>query len=109
MRSMPKQLQDQWCATDSKDYFSPILYLLHGRVLCLVDGGSLDMNKSRQSSKDMHDGHQDPKRGQTPNDPQNRERDNPQKQGVNDSKEGQQRQGIGTPHEQNEKKEHQSR
>jgi hypothetical protein len=42
-----------------------------------------------------------PKKGQNPNDPQNKhgQHEHPQKQGVNDSKEGQQRQGIGTPHD----------
>ena len=59
----------------------------------------------------MQHGHQDepPKKGQNPNDPKNRP-SNPQKMGVDDIKEGQQRQGIGTPHDQNEKqKEHQNR
>jgi hypothetical protein len=70
--------------------------------------------KNQQSRQDMQHGHQNetPKKGQNPNDPQNKhaQHDNPQKQGVNDSKEGQQRQGIGTPHDQNEKqKEHQNR
>jgi hypothetical protein len=60
---------------------------------------------NQQSRQDTQHGHQNepPKKGQNPNDPQNRHaqhgQDNPQKQGVNDSKEGQQRQGIGTPHD----------
>ena len=61
------------------------------------------MNKSQQSRQDMQHGHQNepPKKGQSPNDPQNMKpnQDHPQKQGVNDSKEGQQRQGVGTQHE----------
>jgi hypothetical protein len=50
----------------------------------------------------MQHGHQsqEPKEGQNSNDRQNKHaHDNPQKQSVNDSKEGQQRQGIGTPHD----------
>jgi len=63
------------------------------------------MNKD-QSRQDMQHGHQNepPKKGQNPNDPQNKHmQDNPRKQGVNDSKEGQQRQGIGTPRDKEEK------
>jgi len=41
--------------------------------------------------------------GKNPNDPQNKHTDNPEKQGVNDSKEGRQRQGIGTPHHKEDK------
>jgi hypothetical protein len=50
----------------------------------------------------MQYGHQNepPKKGQSPNDPQNKHTDNRQKQGVNDSKEGRQRQVIGTRHDQ---------
>jgi hypothetical protein len=62
----------------------------------------MSQTKSQQSRQDMQHGHQNepPKKGQNPNDPQNRHaQDNPQKQGVNDSKEGEQRQGIGTPHD----------
>lgn len=62
--------------------------------------------KNQQSRQDMQHGHQNqgPKKGQSPNDTKNkRAQDNPQKQGVNDSKEGQQRQGIGAPHDQNAK------
>jgi len=65
--------------------------------------------QNQQSRQDAQHGHQNepPKRGKNPNDPQNKR---PQKQGLNDSKEGQQRQVIGTPHDQNEKqKEHQNR
>jgi hypothetical protein len=60
--------------------------------------------KNQQSRQDNQHGHQNepPKKGQNPNDPQNRQtqqvHDNPQKQGQNDSKEDQQRRGIGTPH-----------
>jgi hypothetical protein len=71
----------------------------------------MSQTKNQQSRQDTQHGHQnqEPKKGQSPNDPQNKQ-DNPPKQGVNDSKEGQQRQGIGTPHDQNEKqKEHQNR
>jgi hypothetical protein len=70
------------------------------------------MNNNQQSRQDMQHGHQNevPKRGQSPNDPQNQKIEHPQKQGVNDSKEGQQRQGPGTSHDKNGKqKEHQDR
>jgi hypothetical protein len=64
----------------------------------------MSQNKNQQSRQDMQHGHQNepPKKGQNPNDPQNKHTD-PQKQGVNDSKEGRQRQGIGTPHDKEEK------
>ena len=59
--------------------------------------------KNQQNRQDNQHGHQnqEPKKGQNPNDPQNKhaQQDNPQKQGQNDSKEAQQRQGIGTPHD----------
>jgi hypothetical protein len=60
----------------------------------------MSQTKNQQSRQDMQHGHQDepPKKGENPNDPQNRQAEHPQKQGVNDFKEGQQRQGIGTPH-----------
>ena len=70
---------------------------------------STNNQKSRQ---DMQHGHQDepPKKGQNPNDPQNRQAEHSQKMGVDDLKERNQRQGIGTTHDQNEKqKEHQNR
>jgi hypothetical protein len=71
------------------------------------------MNKNQQSSQDTQHGHQNepPKKGQSPNDPQNKHaQDNPQQLGVDDIKAGRQRQGIGTQHAQNEKqKEHQNR
>jgi hypothetical protein len=65
----------------------------------------MSQTKSQQSRQDMQHGHQNevPKKGQSPNDPQNKHVEHPQKQGVNDSKEGEQRQGIGTPHDRNEK------
>jgi len=72
----------------------------------------MSQTNNQKSRQDIQHGHQNemPKKGQNPNDPQNRQAEHPQKQGVNDSKEGQQRQGIGTPHDQNEKqKEHQNR
>ena len=54
-----------------------------------------------QSRQDTQYGHQNepPKKGQHPNDLQNKhaQHEHPQKQGVNDSKEGQQRQGLGRP------------
>jgi hypothetical protein len=55
-------------------------------------------SKNQKSRPDMQHGHQNemPKKGQSPNDSKNQPKDNPQKQGVNDSKEGQERQGIGT-------------
>lgn len=55
---------------------------------------------AQKSRQDMQHGHQNdpPKKGQNPNDAQNKSQQ-PQKQAVNDSKEGQQRQGIGTPHD----------
>ncbi len=61
--------------------------------------------KNQQSRQDLQHGHQnqEPKKGQSPNDPQNKHaqqaQDHPQKLGQNDSKEGQERQGIGTPPE----------
>ena len=58
--------------------------------------------KNQPNKKENQYGHQnqEPKKGHNPNDPQNKHtQDIPQKQGVNDSKEGQQRQGIGTPHD----------
>jgi hypothetical protein len=64
------------------------------------------MNTKNQQSKQMNQhGHQNqvPKKGQDPNDPQNRQAVNSQKLGVNDTKEGEQRQGIGTPHDRNER------
>jgi hypothetical protein len=67
--------------------------------------------KNQQSRQDMQHGHQDepPKKGHNPNDPKNRQA-NPQKMGVDDINERQQRQGIGTPHDKEEKqKEHQNR
>jgi hypothetical protein len=73
----------------------------------------MSQTKNQQSRQDTQHGHQDepPKKGQNPNDRQNKQaQDNPQKLGVDDIKEGRQRQGIGTPHDQNEKqKEHQNR
>ena len=66
--------------------------------------------KHEQNRQDMQHGHQNepPKKGQSPNDPQNKHgqhgQDNPQKQGQNDSKEGQQRKGIGTPHDKEERR-----
>ena len=57
----------------------------------------------------MEHGHQNelPKKGQNPNDPPNKHtqqgQDNPQKVGQNDSKEGQQRKGIGTPRDEGER------
>jgi hypothetical protein len=72
----------------------------------------MSQTKNQQNRQDMQHGHQDepPKKGQNPNDPQNRQAEHPQKLGVDDIKEGKQRQGIGTPHDQNEKqKEHQNR
>jgi len=65
----------------------------------------MSQTKNQQSRQDMQHGHQNevPKKGQDPNDPQNRKAEHSQKQGVNDSKEGQQRQGIGTPQDHNEK------
>jgi len=59
-------------------------------------------NKNQQSRQDTQHGHQNepPKKGQNPNDPQNKHtQEHSQKQGVNDSKEAQQRQGIGTAHD----------
>ena len=55
---------------------------------------------NQQSKQQNQHGHQnqEPKKGQNPNDPQNKQAVNPQKLGVNDTKEGQQRQGVGTPH-----------
>jgi hypothetical protein len=61
--------------------------------------------KNQQSKQQNQHGHQnqEPKKGQNPNDPQNRQaewdQDHPKKQGQNHSKEGQQRQGIGTQHD----------
>ena len=66
----------------------------------------MSQTKNQQSRQDMQHGHQNaiPKKGQNPNDPQNKHmHDNPQKQGVNDFKEGQQRHGIGTPHDKEER------
>ncbi len=65
--------------------------------------------KNQQSRQDLQHGHQnqEPKKGQSPNDPKNKhaqqEQEHPQKQGQNDSKEGQQRQGVGTPHDKDSK------
>ena len=61
-------------------------------------------NKNQQSRQDNQHGHQNepPKKGQNPNDPKNRQAEHSQKMGVDDMKEGEQRQGIGTPHK-NEK------
>jgi len=56
----------------------------------------MNHTKNQQSRQDLQHGHQNQ------NDPQNKQ-DSPQKHGVNDSKEGQQRQGIGTPHDKNDK------
>ena len=72
----------------------------------------MSQTKSQQNRQDTQHGHQDepPKKGQNPNDPQNRQAEHPQKLGVDDIKEGRQRQGIGTSHDRNEKqKEHQNR
>lgn len=62
----------------------------------------MSQTNNQKSRQDLQHGHQNepPKKGQNPNDPQNKHtRDNPEKQGVNDSKEGQERRGIGTPHD----------
>ena len=65
--------------------------------------------KNQKSRQDMQHGHQneEPKKGQNPNDPKNKDtqhgQTNPPKQGQNDSKEGQQRHGIGTPHDKESK------
>lgn len=61
----------------------------------------MSQTNNQKSRQDMQHGHQNepPKKGQNPNDAQNMQQERPQKQGVNDSKEGQQRQGIGTPHD----------
>ena len=62
--------------------------------------------KKQQGRQDMQHGHQDQqlKKGQNSKDPQNKHaQDNPQNQDVNDTKQGQQRQGIGTPHNKEEK------
>ncbi len=55
---------------------------------------------NQQSKQQNQHGHQnqEPKKGQNPNDPHNKQAVNSQKLGVNDTKEGQQRQGIATPH-----------
>jgi len=74
-----------------------------GLDLSTVRSLHMSATKNQQSRQDNQHGHQnqEPKKGQNPNDPQNKhaQQDNPQKQGHNDSKEGQQRQGIGTPHD----------
>lgn len=61
----------------------------------------MSQTNNQKSRQDMQHGHQNdpPKKGQNPTDAQNRQEEYPQKQGVNDSKEGQKRQGIGTPHD----------
>ena len=61
--------------------------------------------KNQQSRQDNQHGHQNqpPKKGQNPNDLQNRQAEHSQKMGVDDIKEGQQRKGIGTPNDKNEK------
>ena len=62
--------------------------------------------KNQQSRQDNQHSHQNepPKKGQNPNDPQNKHaQDNPQNQDVNDTKQGQKRQGIGTPHNKEER------
>ena len=62
--------------------------------------------KNQQSKQQNQHGHQnqEPKKGQNPNDPKNKHAEHSQKMGVDDSKDGQQRQGIGTPHDKEEKK-----
>ena len=81
--------------------FAPVLYLLSGR------SSTISETKNQQSRQDNQRGHQNepPNKGQNQNDPQNKhaQKDNPQKQGQTDSKEGQQRQGIGTPHDKEQK------
>jgi hypothetical protein len=66
----------------------------------------MSQTKNQQSRQENQHGHQNqpPKKGQNPNDPQNRQAVHPQKMGVNDTKEGEQRQGIGTPHDKEEKR-----
>jgi hypothetical protein len=64
------------------------------------------MNTRNQQSKQVNQHgqqNQPPKKGQNPNDLQNRQAEHPQKMGINDSKEGELRQGIGTPHNRNER------
>jgi hypothetical protein len=65
----------------------------------------MSQTKKQQNRQDNQHGHQNqpPKKGQNPNDPQNRQAEHPQKMGVDDIKEGRQRQGIGTPHDKDEK------
>ena len=60
---------------------------------------------NQQSRQDTQHGHQNqpPKKGQNPNDPKNRHDEHPQKMGVDDIKEGRQRQDSGTPHDKDEK------
>ena len=73
----------------------------------------MSQTKNQQSRQDNQHGHQNqpPKKGQNPNDPRNRQAEHPQKMGVNDTKEGEQRRGIGTQHDKEEKQqeEHASR
>ena len=75
----------------------------------------MSQTKNQQSRQDTQHGHQNepPKKGQNPNDPQNKQtyQEHLHTQGVNDSKEGQHRQGIGTPHdkEHKQKEQHQNR
>ncbi len=65
----------------------------------------MSQTKNQQSRQDTQHGHQNqpPHKGQNPNDSQNREAEHSQKMGVDDMKEGRQRQGIGTPHDKKEK------
>lgn len=65
----------------------------------------MSQTKNQESRQDMQQGHQNqgPQKGQNPNDPQNKQAEQLHKQGVNDSKKGQQRQGIDTPHDKDEK------
>ena len=62
----------------------------------------MSQTKNQQSRQDNQHGHQNqpPKKGQNPNDPQNRQAEHSQKMGVNDTKEDEQR---GTPHDKDEK------
>ncbi len=67
------------------------------------------MNTKNQDSKQQNQhGHQNepPKKGQNPNDPQNQQAEHPQKMGVDDLKERNQRQGA---HEAKKKEEHANR
>jgi hypothetical protein len=65
----------------------------------------MSQTKNQQSRQDNQHGHQSqpPKKGQNPNDPQIRQAEHSQKMGVDDIRESRQRQGIGTPHDKNEK------